>query len=162
MSHIQIQKWTCFCSPFSSILNNGIQPPGIPSRCEQGPQSIRGVSQSEDCLWPVEENIWRRRETISRTLWGRKTRSGKYFQVWGKYWQFQVHSLYESLAIFCTLCTQFSELNTPQGFKSWSKDDWMNKVAEEGRKRQQYRNEENKYSSWINNDGWVWNVCSDQ
>jgi len=30
-------------------------------------------------------------------------------------------------------------------FKSWSKDDWMNKVAEEGRKRQQYHNEENKW-----------------
>ena len=46
---------------------------------------------------------------------------------------------------------RFSNLQicTSQGFKSWSKDDWMNKVAEEGRKRQQYYKEENKYSGHI-------------
>ena len=77
---------------------------------------------------------------------GRKDR-GNTFKSGVNINDFRCILLYESLAIFCTLCTQFSELNTPQGFKSWSKDDWMNKVAEEGRKRQQYRNEENKYSS---------------
>jgi len=38
------------------------------------------------------------------------------------------------------------------GFKSWSKDDWMNKVSEEGRKRQQYYSEENKWQErWARN-----------
>ena len=95
-------------------------------------KSIYGEEEKQSC---------ERREEERRQGRGNTFKSGVNIN------DFRCILLYESLTIFCTLCTQFSELNTPQGFKSWSKDDWMNKVAEEGRKRQQYRNEENKYST---------------
>ena len=72
------------CSLFFSVLR--FQHPGISSWREQRPQSIRRVSQSEDCLWSAEKYLWRRRgaETISWGF-GKKTRSRKHFQDWGKY-----------------------------------------------------------------------------
>ena len=108
-------------------------------RVKMAYDQLRSIYEEDDVLKQSHEDCERRGEE------GRQGRGHSFkSRVNIKYFRCATSFLEVSQYFVYIQCCTFS-----QGFKSWSKDDWMNKVSEEGRKRQQYYSEENKYKNCL-------------
>ena len=102
-------------------------------------------------IYEEGEGLKQSREDFERREQERGQGRGNTFKTGVNMNNFRCNIWKSHIFVLFRYCTHFKNLQIcmSQGFKSWSKDDWMNKVAEEGRKRQQYYKEENKYSGHI-------------